>query len=168
MAAHPNMAWRPFHRSAFTLGPKPYLASHGYSALKLDMPCSNTVAVTMLLRWTAGRWIGMSGAWKARAATATESMVPAGEGAAVVLRHRAEGRNRQNAAGARCAITWGSASSYHPPWFLVWISSTLSTSASAVFTARLPKPSFLRRLPRIAARELSLQCVSLTTPHCGT
>eukprot|EP00966_Prymnesium_polylepis_P018318 421967-Prymnesium_polylepis.1 len=25
------MAWRPFHRSAFTLGPKPFLASHGKS-----------------------------------------------------------------------------------------------------------------------------------------
>ena len=28
----PNIACRPFHRSALTDGPKPYLASHGKSA----------------------------------------------------------------------------------------------------------------------------------------
>merc|ERR1711965_152840 len=40
MKAQPNMAWRPFHRSALTETPHPYELNSGNCSWNISVPCS--------------------------------------------------------------------------------------------------------------------------------
>lgn len=52
-AIQPNMAWRPFHRSALALGPNPNAATAGYRPLKSAIARSKTLFPAMALFSTA-------------------------------------------------------------------------------------------------------------------
>eukprot|EP00962_Isochrysis_galbana_P045450 scaffold17876_cov132-Isochrysis_galbana.AAC.5 len=58
------LTWRPFQRSAFTDGPKPYLAIHGFSASYVFMACSKIDAVTTDARACTGATIARIGGTK--------------------------------------------------------------------------------------------------------
>lgn len=53
IAAHPNMAWRPFHRSALAVGPQPYLEYSGNSSANSVCALSNTPKLPAAMRGPA-------------------------------------------------------------------------------------------------------------------
>mmetsp|Transcript_22251 Transcript_22251/g.32182 ORF Transcript_22251/g.32182 Transcript_22251/m.32182 type:complete len:209 (+) Transcript_22251:369-995(+) len=65
MKRKPNMAWRPFQVSAFTLGPQPLFANSGYSFLK------SSIALVKILRMILCSGILTGGRFHAAARTAS-------------------------------------------------------------------------------------------------